>query len=181
MATAAAMLVPDGRCGSSTDPTVSQEGEGEADNRKFGADLIEQMGIAVNAGVGAVEELGGGRKGDCTMLDALIPISPALLTLAATCRLREGHGGEEEGEGRRGEEGATNNNILLEAAKVVARAAREGAESTKAMVAQRGRSSYLRTEDVRGRMDPGARAVVIWAQAIEEALRRHVAVEEGGK
>ncbi len=51
----------------------------------------------------------------------------------------------------------------------VVRAAQLGAESTRHLVARRGRSSYL-GDRVTGHLDPGAVAVVVWLSAVREAL-----------
>ena len=96
---------------------------------------------AFDAGIAGITELGGARRGDRTMLDALIPAAEALREqlLAGTS--------------------------IRDALLAVAAAGRSGADSTAAMTARRGRSSYLGTRVV-GVNDPGAEAVAIWLDAI---------------
>lgn len=94
--------------------------------------------------VEAIAELGGGREGDRTMLDALYPASRA-----ATAAVE------------RGEPPAT----VLRAA---ADAARAGASATATMEARAGRASYL-GERARGIEDGGAVAVALWLDAVATA------------
>jgi triose/dihydroxyacetone kinase / FAD-AMP lyase (cyclizing) len=49
-------------------------------------------------------------------------------------------------------------------------AARDGAARTAGMIARRGRSSYLGSRAL-GHSDPGAEAVVVWLEAVRNALR----------
>jgi dihydroxyacetone kinase len=93
-------------------------------------------------GVEALAQLGDGRAGDRTMLDALFPAAAAFrqATLAGL--------------------------PLPTAIAAAAAAARRGADATAAMVPRRGRSSYL-SDRVTGHIDPGAEAVAIWFAALE--------------
>lgn len=95
---------------------------------------------ALAAGVDSVRELGGADVGDATMIDALVPASEALTRAAES-----------------GGDAAT----LTEA---VVSAAKEGAESTKELVASLGRASYV-GERGKGVPDPGAVAVTLWLEA----------------
>ena len=97
------------------------------------------------AGVEALAELGGAKRGDRTMLDALLPAIDAF-----------------EASLRRGEGAA----IALQAA---AAAADAGAAATAAMRPRLGRSSYL-GDRVIGIQDGGARAVAIWLRALAAQL-----------
>jgi dihydroxyacetone kinase len=49
-------------------------------------------------------------------------------------------------------------------------AAQAGANSTAAMAAMAGRSSYLNQEAVEGTVDPGAQAAVVWLSALQKSL-----------
>lgn len=94
-------------------------------------------------GVAALAELGNGRAGDCTMLDALLPAARAAQEAAA--------------------EDAPGSAIIAAAAK----AARLGADATANMTPRRGRSSYL-GERTAGHIDPGAEAVALWLAALAD-------------
>ncbi len=100
---------------------------------------------ALRAGADGIREVGGAEVGDRTMLDALVPLAD---TLAGAL-----------------DEGADPAEALARAVE----AAREGTAATADRVARVGRSSYL-GERVRGTPDPGARAVVIWAEAVQRSL-----------
>ena len=55
-------------------------------------------------------------------------------------------------------------------ASKVAQAARAGAEATRSMVAQAGRSSYVPAEALASVPDPGAVGVATWMEAVAAAL-----------
>jgi ATP-dependent dihydroxyacetone kinase len=97
------------------------------------------------AGVEALAELGGAKRGDRTMLDALLPAIDAF-----------------EASLGRGEGAA----VALQAA---AAAAEAGAAATAAMRPRLGRASYL-GDRVIGIQDGGARAVAIWLRALAAQL-----------
>jgi ATP-dependent dihydroxyacetone kinase len=97
------------------------------------------------AGVEALAELGGAKRGDRTMLDALLPAADAF-----------------EASLRRGEGPA----VALQAA---AAAAEAGAAATAAMRPRLGRASYL-GDRVIGIRDGGATAVAIWLRALSQAF-----------
>ena len=97
------------------------------------------------AGVEALAELGGAKRGDRTMLDALLPAADAF-----------------EASLRRGEGPA----VALQAA---AAAAEAGAAATAAMRPHLGRASYL-GDRVIGMQDGGATAVAIWLRALSQAF-----------
>ncbi len=59
--------------------------------------------------------------------------------------------------------------VSCEEFRAAVEAAQRGAESTAQMKPRRGRSSYLGAR-VLGQLDPGARAVAIWLNAVSEAL-----------
>lgn len=96
---------------------------------------------AFSHAIDAIATLGGARKGDRTMLDALLPASAALAEAVG-----EGHG-------------------LREAWKAASEAAAEGARVTATMHPRLGRASYLGARAV-GQPDGGARAVAIWLSAV---------------
>lgn len=99
--------------------------------------------VAFRAGVDGVQALGGGKAGDRTMLDALLPATAALERTI--------------GEGRA---------ALIEAA---IEAAEVGVEATKTMRPRLGRSSYVGDRAL-GHPDPGAYAVAVWLKAIASVL-----------
>lgn len=97
--------------------------------------------------VEAIEELGGARAGDRTMIDALRPAAAAWSQALASG---------------------------LPPAEAFARgvgAARQGADATAAMSPRLGRASYLGARAI-GVPDAGATAVVVWLKAIEQALEK---------
>ncbi|MDO8213134.1 DAK2 domain-containing protein [Conexibacter sp. CPCC 206217] len=98
------------------------------------------LGTAVAAGTDAVCRLGGAAVGDKTMVDAMRPAADALLAAS------------EAGED------------VARALAAAATAARRGADATAAMLARRGRSSYV-GEVARGVLDPGAVTVAIFFEA----------------
>jgi dihydroxyacetone kinase len=100
---------------------------------------------AFRAGIEGVQALGGGKAGDRTMLDALIPAADSMD--AAVAR------------------GDTAPAILQAAIK----AARAGVDATKQMRPRLGRSSYLGDRAL-GHADPGAFAVALWLEAIGSAF-----------
>ena len=99
---------------------------------------------AISQGCRAIEELGGARPGDRTMLDALVPFATALQRDAVAKPVRE---------------------ALTSAVE----AAERGAEATANMKPRLGRSSYL-GDRVLGHPDPGAKAAAIWLQAAAKSL-----------
>jgi dihydroxyacetone kinase-like protein len=104
-----------------------------------GRDLARAFRDAVDA----VRRLGGADAGQKTMVDAMIPAAQAL---------------------EAAEEDLTWHGAVAHAA----RAAAEGAESTRDMLARRGRASYV-GERARGVVDPGALAVAWFFEAAAHA------------
>ncbi len=98
---------------------------------------------ALGAAIVGIEELGGAKAGDRTMLDALVPARAALASALAA-----------------GQPGS-------HALRTAARAAQAGAKATAQMSPRRGRSSYLGAR-VLGHPDPGAEAVATWLLALSE-------------
>ncbi|MBN2323658.1 MAG: dihydroxyacetone kinase subunit L [Spirochaetes bacterium] len=98
-------------------------------------DLQETAGF-FQAMVEGVQKVGGAKRGDKTLLDALIPAAESLQKSAQ----------EHE-------------DILLAFKKTVA-AADNGAESTKKIAASKGRASYLGDRSV-GHYDAGAKAIAV--------------------
>jgi dihydroxyacetone kinase len=96
---------------------------------------------AFRAGIEGVQALGGGKAGDRTMLDALIPAADAMDAAVA-----------------RGDAAPA----VLQAA---IEAAHAGVDATKQMRPRLGRSSYLGDRAL-GHADPGAFAVGLWLEAI---------------
>jgi len=101
---------------------------------------------AFRTGVEAIQALGGGKAGDRTMLDALLPAADAIEQGAA------------KGQG-------------IEAILAAAVAAAEGGvTATEGMRPRLGRSSYVGDRAL-GNPDPGAYAVAIWLRAIATAIQ----------
>jgi dihydroxyacetone kinase len=106
---------------------------------------VRAWALAFRAGCEAVQTLGGGKAGDRTMLDAMLPAADAIDAAVA-----------------RGDDARA---IALAAAD----AADAGVEATKTMRPRLGRSAYL-GERTHGHADPGAFAVALWLKAIASAL-----------
>lgn len=105
------------------------------------ADSAAAWAAAFRAAIEGVQTLGGGKAGDRTMLDALIPAADAMDAAIA-----------------RGEKGPA-------ALQAAIKAAHAGVESTKQMRPRLGRSSYLGDRAL-GHADPGAFAVALWLEAV---------------
>ncbi|KAG2546303.1 putative 3,4-dihydroxy-2-butanone kinase isoform X3 [Panicum virgatum] len=102
---------------------------------------------ALQASIVAISKYGGAREGYRTMLDALIPASEILRE-----RLEAG-------------------DDPLDAFIVSSEAAMTGAESTRHMQAQAGRSSYIAADKLASAPDPGAMAVAAWYRAVALSLK----------
>ena len=100
--------------------------------------LLTRMVRAAEAGI---QERGGAKRGDKTLLDALGPAADALQDAEV--------------------KGAT----LREAVRSAAEAARAGAKATTEMAAKSGRGSWISERTV-GHQDPGATAVTIMWEAL---------------
>ncbi|GBG69313.1 hypothetical protein CBR_g4012 [Chara braunii] len=104
---------------------------------------------AFEAGTEAIKKYGRAKRGDRSMLDALLPAVDTLKEHVVRGR-------------------SNPVTAFLEAAK----AARFGAESTKHMDAQAGRASYVNKAVSQGQPDPGAMAVAAWLKAAATAVER---------
>jgi dihydroxyacetone kinase-like protein len=102
-------------------------------------------GVMIEEGVGAVKKRGKSDRGAKTMLDVLVPVQLAWAQAQA-----EGLG-------------------LPEALARVRRAAREGLESTRPLMATKGRAAFLRERSV-GHLDPGACSSCLLVNAACDAL-----------
>ncbi|EFJ15518.1 hypothetical protein SELMODRAFT_271610 [Selaginella moellendorffii] len=107
---------------------------------------------ALDAAVTAVSTYGGASAGHRTMLDALLP--------AAAVLREKVDAGEDP----------------VKAFVAAAEAAQAGAESTKDMQAQAGRSSYISPDLLTAVPDPGAMAVAAWFGAAADAVSLNAAV-----
>jgi dihydroxyacetone kinase len=103
---------------------------------------LPEWSRAFAAGCRAVSDLGGAKRGDRTMMDALLPAADALADGAA----------------------ASASAAATMAAAVSA--ARAGAEETARLDPRYGRSSYVGDRAI-GHVDPGAQAVTIWLSALQ--------------
>ncbi|XP_057767608.1 putative 3,4-dihydroxy-2-butanone kinase isoform X1 [Salvia miltiorrhiza] len=115
-------------------------------NSHAGITALQWAG-ALEAAIAAVSKYGGAKAGYRTLLDALIPASSALKEKLAS--------GEDP----------------VEAFVFSAEAAVTGAESTKNMQAQAGRSSYVSADILASVADPGAMAAACWYRAGALALK----------
>ncbi|PDQ21390.1 dihydroxyacetone kinase subunit L [Mesorhizobium sanjuanii] len=106
--------------------------------------LADQAAI-VEAMTTGIKERGKGQRGDKTMLDAWVPATEA----AVNARARAAGGSEMW-------------NAILEAAEA-------GANSTRSMVAARGRAARLGERSL-GHMDPGAASAVIILRAMKDTF-----------
>ncbi|MFV1975834.1 MAG: DAK2 domain-containing protein, partial [Candidatus Scalindua sp.] len=93
---------------------------------------------AIQNGISGIEELGGCSRGDRTLLDALYPVFDVLKNRSA--------------------EGKVGMECLVQAAK-------DGAENTRNLEAQVGRTRYVEGKGV-GKVDPGAFAVYLLLKAL---------------
>ena len=110
------------------------------------APSCELVLVGFSTGVHAMMQYGGARAGDRTMLDALVPA----LTMGSATFISKKSSVE----------------IATEAAK----AAVNGAEDTKNMKANAGRSSYVNQDVLKETPDPGAIAAATWVQAIASVV-----------
>ncbi|XP_078170687.1 putative 3,4-dihydroxy-2-butanone kinase isoform X2 [Carex rostrata] len=106
----------------------------------------QEWATALEASLAAVSKYGGARAGFRTMLDALIPACTVLKE-----RLDAG-------------------DDAVTAFVLSSEAAMNGAESTKNMQAQAGRSSYIAPENLVSVPDPGAMAAAAWYRAAALAV-----------
>ena len=112
------------------------------ENTKLNVASFEKL---LGAAIAGIEKRGHAKKGDKTMLDALIPAARALEEALST-----GRG---------------------DALSAMVTAAQQGAENTASMVSRRGRASYL-GDRAKGTMDAGAVAVSLWLAAVRDSLGR---------
>jgi triose/dihydroxyacetone kinase / FAD-AMP lyase (cyclizing) len=113
----------------------------ELEHRSMDERPEAQWARAFLAGCQGMSDLGGAKKGDRTMLDALWPAAEALASAVETGQNR------------------------AQALAAAVQAAKDGAEATRHIVARRGRSSYLGDRAL-GHPDPGAVAVGVWLEAM---------------
>lgn len=103
---------------------------------------LATLATGVSQGLAVVQRLGHASVGDSTMVDAMVPAAEALAAAQ--------EGGDDLGP----------------ALRDAAAAARSGAESTRELIASRGRASYV-GDLARGVLDPGAVAVALFFGAAE--------------
>ena len=104
-----------------------------------------RVAAALRAGVESVKRRGKSDAGEKTMLDVLVPVAEALETTASS----------------------EWNQDLLDTLKSVAR---EGLESTRPMLALKGRASFLGERSI-GHLDPGARSSQLLVNTVCAQLR----------
>ena len=110
---------------------------------------VSSWSLAFEAGVEAMMKYGGAKRGDRTMLDALLPASEALRLAIVN------DGGGDIGR-------------VCEAVETAATA---GAAETCVMTAGAGRSSYVPVDVLKTVPDPGATAAATWMRAVAASLR----------
>jgi dihydroxyacetone kinase-like protein len=106
---------------------------------------LQTLSDAFGQGVSAVQQRGKSALGEKTMLDVLIPVAKAL------------------------EESATKSLPLPQVLEDVKRVAETGVESTRDLLATKGRASFL-GERARGFVDPGAKTSALMICAIARVL-----------
>ncbi len=116
-------------------------------------DGAAEAAMVLQAGVNGVKKRGKSEAGEKTMLDVLVPVTEALEAAAAEGATAEGA----RTEGATAEGGTTEGAGLDVALARVREAADKGLESTRAMLATKGRASFLGERSV-GHIDPGARS-----------------------
>ncbi len=102
---------------------------------------VAEAALALQAGVDGVKRRGKSEAGEKTMLDVLVPVSEALESAAA--------------------ESAALDVLLAQ----LREAADKGLESTRAMLATKGRASFLGERSI-GHIDPGARSSQILVNCV---------------
>lgn len=102
-----------------------------------------ELATGVGNGLATIQRLAGAEVGDSTMVDAIVPAAGAL------------SGAAEDG--------------VAQALDAAARAAAAGAQSTRDLIAGRGRASYV-GELARGVLDPGAVTVALFFAAAVTAI-----------
>ncbi|WP_040866268.1 dihydroxyacetone kinase subunit DhaL [Nocardia exalbida] len=100
---------------------------------------VVEFATAVDTATRAVQRLGKAEVGHKTMVDAMVPARDALL-------------------------GAATSGDITTALAAARDAAVAGAESTRALLARRGRASYV-GDHARGVVDPGAHAIAMFFEA----------------
>lgn len=124
-------------CGGASGPIWGSFFRGAAKIAKGKEEVtLDEIASMFESGVAGIQKRGKAQLGDKTLLDALIP---------ATVALREG---------------ATNKATITQAFENAAKAARDGAEKTKTMVANKGRASYVGERSL-NHPDAGAMALGI--------------------
>ncbi|MDR9828797.1 dihydroxyacetone kinase subunit DhaL [Vibrio sp. FNV 38] len=108
----------------------------------------DQAAAAIRAGLDRLMHFSGAHQGDKTMLDALIPATETL------------------------ENEAKNGANIEEMFDAAAKAARNGAEATKDMVAMRGRAKNMGDKAL-GFIDPGATSMAILFESFDQAIKQH--------
>lgn len=107
---------------------------------------IENITAMMKAAIEGIKERGKASAGECTMLDALIPVQEAL------------------------ENSARNGKSLNEAMAIAAEEAEKGAESTTEMKARHGRAGWLAEKSI-GVPDAGATAIAMMLKFISKRLK----------
>lgn len=106
---------------------------------------VEELAVALKAGVDSVMRLGKAEVGDCTMIDAYHPAATALTDAA--------------------DQGDT----LTAAIDKAVAAAESGYKHTAELQARKGRSSYIGERSI-GAVDPGAYSAYLMLNALKEVL-----------
>ena len=110
---------------------------------------LDSFSKIINEGVQAVKQRGKAEAGEKTMLDVLIPVAASF------------------------NNGAANNLGLDDLLNDIELTAISGMESTRDMLATKGRASFLE-ERSRGHIDPGARTCQLIISVIVRELKTHV-------
>lgn len=110
---------------------------------------LESFSTLLDCGIEAVGKRGKSTAGQKTMLDVLIPVADAM------------------------REAVENDTPVLEAMAAIKIAAEKGLESTRNMIAQKGRAAFLGKRSL-GHIDPGAQSSQLIARAVCKAFEGHI-------
>jgi len=134
-------------CGGASGPIWGSAFRAAGKNAKGKEEVsLEEFADLMEAAVAGIQKRGKAELGDKTLLDALIPTTVAL------------------------REAAGSNSDFLTAFDLGAKAARDGAEKTKTMVAKKGRASYVGERSLE-HPDAGAMALGIIFTEVSKALK----------
>lgn len=133
-------------CGGASGPIWGGAFRGAAKYAKGKVELtLLELGEMLGAAIEGIQKRGGAQRGDKTLLDALFPAKDALI------------------------ESAKNELDIATGIKACAQGANEGAESTKKLVAKKGRATYVGERSL-DNYDAGAKAIAVILDEIAKTM-----------